>query len=324
MQAVAQRPERVQDTMRSWFDKKASEIQRLAGRNIDPGVVMETALLCIQTTPKLAECVPATLFGGILRGIAAGLSFDPTMQEAFLIPRRDKRYGTDDAGRGLMVANFQMGYHGSRKLMERHGGVKCIIAHAVFEADDIDVDLGCNRVVHKPYLKGDRGEIVGAYARAVMLDGTDGPVEWLSGSDLAKIRDTSEAHMNAIRYAKPGKEPESPWHQWPDRMARKSAIQRLRHSLTLTPEAEAAFGSEERVTRIEGGRLMTDAYATDVGDPDAVGPMIEGDVTVPDEPPRQQLPESSRSTKAKPAPESVPAERGGWGPSSDAPEPGAD
>lgn len=260
--ALEKREQGPAQVLRHWFQQREGAIQALARGKVDPVQVIETALLCVQQNPQLASCTKETLFGGILRGLSAGLSFDPLAQEAYLIPRRDKRFGPGPDQKGVLVANFQAGYHGVQKLMKRHGGARDVIGACVFENDEFDIDLASLHVKHRPALRGPRGSMIGVYARVLYEGGQPGPVVWMSIEDVNAIRDRSDAYKSAETswYNKPPQR-NSPWHTDYERMAIKTAKLRLRHDMTLTPEAEAVLASDQRTVRLDGEALVTDAMA---------------------------------------------------------------
>jgi recombination protein RecT len=74
-----------------------------------------------------------------------------------------------------------------------------------------------DRPHHAPDWFADRGEMIGAYAYAVMLDGSISQVILRNKAEIEKVRDESKgAHK-----------PNSPWRKWPDRMWRKTVIREL-------------------------------------------------------------------------------------------------
>ena len=148
-------------------------------------------------------------------------------------------------------------------------------------------------ITHKPKLKGDRGIIMGFYAVA-KLKGGGTQFEFMSASDINKIRDGSQGYKMAVRHNKQ----DTPWIANYEAMGRKSAIRRLCNYLPMSVELANAVALEGRAERnesqgLEGAldgefTIMPDdapagAYNTDTGevnDP-VTGELIDGDGVVP-------------------------------------------
>jgi recombination protein RecT len=106
-------------------------------------------------------------------------------------------------------------------MAKRSGEIVGLSANVVHKLDTFDLDLGtANTLVHKP-AHGDRGEPIGAYSIARTSYGHH-EIEWLDWDDISKVRGVAESR---------GKSPA--WSQWPEEMARKTAIRRLAKRLPL-------------------------------------------------------------------------------------------
>lgn len=74
-----------------------------------------------------------------------------------------------------------------------------------------------DRPEHRPDWFGDRGQMIGAYAYAVMKDGSTSQVVIRSKAEIEKVRAVS----------KTAKSSDSPWNAWPDRMWKKTVVREL-------------------------------------------------------------------------------------------------
>ena len=180
---------------------------------------MALASRAVIDNPDLWECSSASVLRALGAAAASGLPIDGKMSS--LVVRKSKH--------GKPTANWDPSYRGMCYLALESGHVRAVEAHAVHQRDEFHVELGTSAAIHhRPYLVGDRGPVVAAYAIAVLRDG--GVVrEVLGAGDLQKIRAASPAADSG------------PWKSWPDRMSMKSAMRRL---LKRLPAAD--IGALER------------------------------------------------------------------------------
>ncbi len=82
-----------------------------------------------------------------------------------------------------------------------------------------------DRPEHAPDWFGDRGDLIGAYAYAVMKDGATSKVIVYSKGEIDKVRAVSKTSRE-----------DSPWNQWYDRMALKTVLHRLAHFVPTSAE----------------------------------------------------------------------------------------
>lgn len=107
---------------------------------------------------------------------------------------------------------------GIRKKVRNSGEIVSWEAHAVFENDEFEFELGDDPFIkHKPTLN-DRGKIIAAYSIAT-LKGGEKSREVMSVHDIEKVRNASRAKNSG------------PWTQWYEEMARKTVARR--HSKVL-------------------------------------------------------------------------------------------
>lgn len=91
---------------------------------------IQSALLCITDNPKLLDCTSQSLVKSALRSATLGLSLDPVMRQAFMIPRWDKNVGAK-------VANFQPHYNGLYNLATRTGRYRVISVNPIYEGERV-------------------------------------------------------------------------------------------------------------------------------------------------------------------------------------------
>jgi recombination protein RecT len=89
---------------------------------------IQSAVLAISDNPKLLECTPQSLVKSALRSATLGLSLDPALRQAFIIPRKLK---------GTWVAQFQPHYNGLYQLAQRTGKYHSINVSPIFEGEKV-------------------------------------------------------------------------------------------------------------------------------------------------------------------------------------------
>lgn len=164
----------------------------------------------MKSTPRLADCTPASVVGALLRCASLRLEPNTPAGQCFLIPRQNKA--------GVWEASWELGYKGIIDLAYR-AGIKVIKAKAIFEFDTFDIDYGRSKgmVIHKPYLLGDRGKVIGYWAEWCDADG-NGDVLYIS---------VDEIKNHAQKYSKSYKSEYSPWNTAFDQMALKTVVKQV-------------------------------------------------------------------------------------------------
>lgn len=166
---------------------------------------MRLARQQILTQPALAECSASSVLRALAQCAASGLQLDGRFSS--LIIRKSKH--------GRPTAVWDPTYRGMTSLALASGYVRDVQAYCVRSEDQFSVELGtAPRIVHVPCLLPRCGEVIAAYAFAMLLTGGQ-IVEVLGRADLEKIRAMSPAGESG------------PWSAWADEQAKKSAIRRL-------------------------------------------------------------------------------------------------
>jgi recombination protein RecT len=147
------------------------------------------------------------------QGLAdSGLTLNPTMKLAYLVPRMGK-------------CVLEPSYQGLAKLVTDTGSVKHIEVQCIWEGDEVEVDLASERKIlrHVPYvMRGvEKGQVRGFYSVATLADGSK-HVEFMSKADVDGIAERSES-MKAL---KAGKIRSTPWTTDYVEMGRKTVLKR--------------------------------------------------------------------------------------------------
>lgn len=167
---------------------------------------------------RIANATEESLLTAMMACVHLDLMPNTPEQLAFIIPYRG-------AG-GTYQAQFQIGYKGMADLAYRTGQISSISAELVFPKDEFKVTLGTERGLHHvpdyEINRTDLSEATHVYATAQLVSGKNA-FEVLSISEIKKIRDKVKA-----------KSGDAPWAQWPEVMAKKTAVKRL---LKLLPSS---------------------------------------------------------------------------------------
>lgn len=183
----------------------------------------------INKSSQLQKCSPESLLQAVLNISNIGLTLNPAAKEAYLIPRYNSFLRT-------MEAVLEPGYVGLTKLLTDAGSVKSMLCQVVYENDAFGIDLANNMqpVTHKPQLvKSKRGEIIGFYALATLIDGTR-QVEFMDKEEIDGIRERSETY----KAFKEGKIKSCTWVSDYTEMGRKTVIKRIYKYLPRTERME--------------------------------------------------------------------------------------
>lgn len=192
-----------------------------------------------------------SLRSAIINVAALGISLNPAVKDAYLVPRGNK-VCLDISYMGLLNIAIDTG-------AIAWGQAKLVFENDVFELVGIDKEP-----IHRcsPFSK-DKGEIIGVYS-VVKTAGGDYLTESMSVSEVNAIRDTSEAWKN------PKTREYSPWFRYWGEMAKKTVIKR---AYKLWPKTDKSNRLESAIHMLntENGEGITDANHSSV-DPT---PIIE-------------------------------------------------
>ena len=213
------------------------------------------AAMQVQDNSVLQNCKPESIKKAILKAAATGLSLDPVLGQAYLIPRKGE-------------ACFDPSYKGWITVLHDMESVRKIEAHAVYEGDEFDIQFGTDSgITHKPYhiLGTQKGKLKGAYAVATLHNG-EKMWEYKPLDYLHKIRDLSASYKHAKN------KQTTIWVLWEEDMAKKTIIRYLvkylpkmgeqkrlsalveshdeTHQIPLQPKenVQTASGTEQEVT----------------------------------------------------------------------------
>lgn len=218
---------------------KASITTVLPKETMTPDRMLKVTQQALRANPKLMECSVASLLAATISCAQLGLEPNSPQRHIYLIPFRNNK-------KNITEIQIIVGYPGLITLAMRTGTFKSISSQLVYTKDTFEMEMGLDvKLRHVPFLGGDRGDILGAYAVAHFKDG-GAQYEFMTTSQIDRIRDNSKAYQDAKRFAaKDSKTLQTPWAQHYDEMARKTAIRRLCKWLPMSVEMAKAVAMDE-------------------------------------------------------------------------------
>jgi phage RecT family recombinase len=194
----------------------------------DPATVerFKTVLLsALTSSPKLLQADPATLVQAMRE--AAMWNLEPDGVDAVIVPYWNSK-------RSVFEADFQVTARGYVTVLYRSPRVLFVDADLIYENDSFEYEKGAvPRLVHRPNMFGDRGKRLGAYALVQLDTGFLRPI--VLNEDAITSR------------RKRARDPEKgTWAEWPDEMARKTALRALMSLVPIERGVKAALATEDR------------------------------------------------------------------------------
>ena len=208
------------------IDRNQAELQKLLGDVLTVEQFKTAAMTYLRNTPKLYDCDPYSVVGGLRLGAQLGLTLGP-LGHFYLVPFKNQ-------------AQFILGYRGMVELAYRSGKLKRIEANIVREGDAFSFRHG-TRAQLDWTPSGEPAERARqcVYALAQLTTGGCPFIVLYPGDVERRMKSSASA-----------KHPDSPWQQHTDAMWRKSAVRALQPWLPQTREAAVAVERDE--TTVEG------------------------------------------------------------------------
>lgn len=192
------------------------EFQKALPAHVTPDKFTRVVMSAVQANPDVLSADKRTLLGACMKAAQDGLLVDG--REAALTVYNTK------AGK---VAQYMPMIAGILKKARNSGEISTIAAELVYDNDSFKYRIinGKPEMSHEPDVFGDRGEVKGAYACAVLKDGST-MIEVMSKADIEKVRQVSRAKDSG------------PWASWWGEMARKTVLRRLSKRLPSSSDRE--------------------------------------------------------------------------------------
>jgi recombination protein RecT len=157
---------------------------------------------------KVAYANPESLQYAVLNVASIGISLNPAVKHAYLVPRNNK-------------VILDISYMGLTHLACESGAIKWVQAQLVYSKDDYSFNGVGKEPSHKFNPFGDRGTLVGCYVVAKTEDG-EYLTDQMAIEEVYAIRDRTEAW----KAYKAGKTKSCPWSTDEGEMIKKTVIKR--------------------------------------------------------------------------------------------------
>lgn len=216
------------DGMKEMLANAWPRIQAVMPKHMSSERMYQIALSAINTTPKLAECSPATILSCVMKCSALGLepSAVDGLGRAYILPYRSKQG---------MQAQLILGYKGMIDLARRSGEIKDISARAVYKGDEFEYSFGLDEKLHhrpaaREHEQGEKPTHV--YMVAHFKDGGH-YMDVMTAQEVEAVRKRSKAANNG------------PWVTDYEAMSKKTVIRRAFPYLPVSVEAMNAAASDD-------------------------------------------------------------------------------
>lgn len=197
------------------------QINSVIAGHLTPEKMARIALNELRTSEylfKIALNNPASFVNAVVQASHLGLEIGGVLGQAYLVPFKNE-------------IKMMPGYRGLISLARRSGEISSINAEIAYENDVFDLQLGVEtKVIHKPLLRGDRGNPLIVYMVAHFKDGGH-HLEWMTVDEVMKIKQRS----SAVRSGK-----ETPWDTDPGEMIKKTVVRRGWKYLPMSIEMQRA------------------------------------------------------------------------------------
>ncbi|WP_158852808.1 recombinase RecT [Saccharothrix deserti] len=259
--AVAKRETAAQALIKQYRDDFAAVLPD----HVKPATFVRLSQGLLRRNAKLADAAErnsASFLAALLE--CARLGHEPGTDAYALVPFKDRKNNT------VEVVGIEQ-YQGVIERMYRAGAIRSVKAEVVKTADPFVYEPDVmERPRHRPDWFAERGELVGVYAYAVMLDGGTSRVVMMNRADVMKRK--------AVARGTSGDD--SPWNTWEESMWLKSAVHEL--------EKWVPTSSEYRREAMRAAReVVAEQPAPPVGSPRAGEDVVDAEI-VDDQAPREQ------------------------------------
>ena len=224
-------------SMQQYIKAMEGEIKKALPSVMTPERFTRIVLSALSTNPKLGSCTPQSFMGSMMTSAQLGLEVNTPLGQAYILPYNNK---------GVMEAQFQLGYKGLIDLAYRSGEVELVQAHVVYENDHFECEFGLDpKLVHKP-ADSNRGEPIKVYAMFKTKSGG-------YGFDVMSMDDV-KAH--ASKYSKAYGTGFSPWKSNFEEMAKKTVLKRVLKYAPMKSDFVRAVIQDETIKK----ELSEDMY----------------------------------------------------------------
>lgn len=206
------------DFFKGKLEQSRGDLQNFLGSKAAVDRFINTCVSATVENPNLLDADMRSLLTACKK--AANANLKPDGREAVLNVYNTKEKDGNGNWNWVKKVQFLPMVAGVVKMIYR-GGATYVDAAAVYEHDEFDFERGDQtKLTHKPTMADEPGPIVAAYA---VVKTEDGEIkrEVMFARDIAKVKSKSKTSDKG------------PWVDWPDQMAIKSVLHRIRKQLNI-------------------------------------------------------------------------------------------
>lgn len=217
-------------TMQTYIKSMEGEIKKALPSVITPERFTRMVLSAISVNPKLGSCTPNSFLGAMMSAAQLGLEPNTPLGQAYILPYQNK---------GVMEAQFQIGYKGLIDLAYRSGEVEVVQSHIVYENDTFECEYGLDpKLTHKP-ADSNRGNPVKVYA----------VFKTKSGGYGFEVMSMDDVRNHAEKYSKAYGSSFSPWKTSFEEMAKKTVLKKVLKYAPLKSDFVRAVTQDESIKK---------------------------------------------------------------------------
>lgn len=231
----------VESKIHKQIEASIGELKKALPAHLSAERLSRLAMTTLKRNPKLYQCNPMTFLGALFQAAQIGLEIDVDGQ-CHIVPFFDSKTNQ-------MLAQFIIGYKGYATLFYRHQSSVSLSLQTVHKNDIFNYDLAKGECTHQPPALGqDRGEVIGYYAYATMLN----------GGHSIKVLSKQEAFEWGKKFSKCWSRKDNkfmygtPWDTSFDAMGMKTCMLQLSKVLPKSSELQRALSMDETVKTIPG------------------------------------------------------------------------
>lgn len=244
---------------RSDLSKMKDQFATVLPHTISPDAFVRIIVTAVQNNPDLLNCNRESVLKACMKCAEDGLV--PDNRQAALV-----KFRTKIDGQFVDAAQYMPMFSGILRRVRNSREVSTVQAHVIYKNDHFVWHQGTeDRIEHCPLFPGDRGEPVGAYAIAVMKD----------GSKLFEVM-----NLNQINQVKKASKTSGfgPWVNWWDEMARKTVFKRLAKWLPLDASVNELIDYDNKVDQ---GEVIQSAHESSLKEEPKTVPVGQDPVKNP-------------------------------------------
>lgn len=187
---------------------------------------VQSAITAVQANPKLQECSPQSIFRSALRAATLGLSCDPALGHAFIIPYRNKQ--------GKSEAEFQAGWRGIQYMALRTGKYCYINVSPYYDGEEIIEDRITGGL-----------SISGVATRPLKEKGLIASLKLVNGYQKSIYMTNEELEAHGAKYSRAYNRNDSIWKTNPRMAYHKTIVLKLIRTYGYLSPNEAAILDDE-------------------------------------------------------------------------------